>query len=159
MHHNGIPPMFIKLTRINISSISCLFFISTGISWNEQRSLSRLFDVPDDLHNGCQLGHERVGGSGQDAFNGHYNNSTPSWFKVDDIFFLSQAQQHMQTKSNNPALMAEKNGTRIATLEYLLDFQRNRAVYLHFYCKPYVPVWLRDLECDTGHLQSFFKRS
>lgn len=87
-------------------------------------------------------------------------NSTPIWIIVYDIYLLSQTQQHMQTKTNNPALMAEKTGTRIeANLEYLLDVQGNRAVYLHFYCKPHVPVRLRDLESDTGHLQSFFKRS
>jgi len=53
-------------------------------------------------------------------------------------FFLRHSNK---CKPKPTALMAEKTGARIeATLEYLLDFQGNRAVYLHFYCKPSVPV-------------------
>lgn len=159
MRHRGIPPKFVKLTRDNISPISCLFFTSTGFFGNEQWSLSRLFAVPDHLHNGCQLSHKRAGRLGQDVFNGHHQlNSNLDyciWYIPSFSDTATYANQNQQSGING-----RETGTRIeANLEYLLDFQGNRAVYLHFYCKPHVPVWLRDLESDTGHLQSFFKRS
>ena len=70
--------------------------------------------VPNDLYNGCRLDHERSGRSRKDRYTVDTNNQLRDLDYADDICFLSQKLQHMQTKTNNPEQIAEKSGLRIS---------------------------------------------
>jgi len=117
MHHYGIPPKFIKLIQALYESSSCQV-IHNG-------KLSESFEMSTGVRQGCLLSPmifimvidwimRKVEDQGKTGIQWTLTTQLHDLVYADDICLVSHKLQHMQTKTNNLQLIAEKTGLRVS---------------------------------------------